>query len=122
MKAERNFLKDELKRIDDQIGHYSYGGNIGTIKRIEELWELRRDIVNEVGKEKSKEESSFLKAELKMVETQIRAYQYGGNKETLDKIKKLFELRKIIMEEIKTREAKGPQVLKITSTKDSKKD
>jgi len=101
MKVESSFLKAELKRIDDQIGHYSYGGNIEKIKRIEKLWELRRDIVNEIGKETSKEESSFLKAELKRVETQIKAYQYGGNEEILDKVTELFEIRKIIMEEFK---------------------
>ena len=111
MKVESSFLKAELKRIDDQIGHYGYGGNIEKIKRIEKLWELRRDIVNEVGKETSKEESSFLKAELKRVETQIKAYQYDGNEEILDKVTELFEIRKIIMEEIKKIiEVKRPQV------------
>lgn len=111
MKAESNFLRDELKRIDDQLGHYSYGGNIEKIKRIEKLWELRKDIVNEAGKEISKEEISFLKAELEKVETQVKAYQYGGNKETLDKVKELFELRKIIMEEIKKTEDEGPRIV-----------
>ena len=67
MRLESSFLKDELKRIDDQIGHYSYGGNIEKIKGIEKLWELRRDIVNEIGKETSKEEDSFLKDELKRI-------------------------------------------------------
>ena len=111
MKIESSFLKAELKRIDDQIGHYSYGGNIEKIKRIEKLWELRRDIVNEIGKEISEEESSFLKAELKRVETQIKAYQYDGNEEILDKVTELFEIRKIIMEEIKKIiEVKRPQV------------
>ena len=111
MRLESSFLKAELKRIDDQIGHYSYGANIEKTKRIEKLWELRRDIVNEIGKEASKEESSFLKAELKRIETQIKAYQYGGDKETLDKVTELFKLRKIIVEEIKIVESKGPQVV-----------
>lgn len=44
---ELNFLKAELKRTDDQIGHYKYGGNIEKIKRIEKLWELRRDIMGQ---------------------------------------------------------------------------
>jgi len=106
-----NFLKAELKRIDDQIGHYSYGGNIEKIKRIEKLWELRRDIVGQIPLEfYCKEETSFLKAELKRIETQIKAYQYGGNEESLDKVTELFKLRKIIIEEIKIIEEEVPQV------------
>jgi len=111
MRLESSFLKDELKRIDDQIGHYSYGGDIKKIKRIEKLWELRKDIVNEIGKEIHEKESSFLKDELKRIEIQIKAYQYGGDEEILDKITELFKLRKIIVEEIiKTIKVKRPQV------------
>ena len=110
MKEESSFLKDELKRIDTQIKAYKYGGKLEEIMK---LWELRKDIVNEIGKETSKEESSFLKDELKRIETQIKAYKYGGSRGTADEVIELFELRKIIVEEIKIIEAKGPQARSI---------
>ena len=103
-----SFLKDELKRIDTQIGHYGYGKNL---EKITKLWEFRKVIVNEISVAFYKEEISFLEGELKRIETQIKAYKYGGPKEILDKVIELFELRKIIVEEIKkTIEDKGPQI------------
>ena len=44
-----------------------------------------------------KEEISFLEEELERIDTQIKAYKYGGK---LEEIMKLWELRKGILEEI----------------------
>jgi len=107
IKSSSSILKDELKRIDTQIKAYKYGGKLENIMK---LWESRKDIVNEVGEETSKEESSFLKGELERIDTQIKAYGYG-RKENVNKKRELFELRKIIVEEIKIIEAKGPRVV-----------
>lgn len=107
MKVESNFLKDELKRIDDQIKTYKYGDKLENIMK---LWESRKDIVNEIGEETSKVESSFLKGELERIDAQIKAYGYG-RKENVNKKRELFELRKIIVEEIKIIEVKRPRVV-----------
>ncbi len=87
------------------IKAYKYSGKLENIMK---LWESRKDIVNEVGKETSKEESSFLKGELERIDTQIKAYGYG-RKENVNIKRKLFKLRKNIVEEIKIIEAKEPR-------------
>ncbi len=109
MKGETSFLKDELSRIDAQIGHHSYGGNIAKIKQVAKLWEIRKGIVNEIGKETK--EINFLTSELSRIDIQIKAYKYEAV--NLDKVIELFELRKIILEEIKIIEEKGPQIRRI---------
>jgi hypothetical protein len=44
---ERNFLKEELKRIEDQIKAFNYDSkNIGSQER---LWALREKITHEIG-------------------------------------------------------------------------
>jgi len=45
---ELNFLKAELKRTDDQIGHYSYGGREKTLDKVTELFKLRKIIMKEI--------------------------------------------------------------------------
>jgi len=101
MKEEISFLEEELKRIDTQIKAYNYGGKLDKLEEIMKLWELRKGILEEIGEETSKVERSFLEEELKRIKTQIKAYNYGGSKEIVDKVIKLFELRKTIVEEIK---------------------
>ena len=93
-----SFLKGELERIDTQIKAYKY---VGKLEEITRLWELRKDIVNEMTAELHKEEISFLKGELERIDTQVKAYKYDDTKDIVDKIIELFILRKIIAEEIK---------------------
>jgi len=89
-----SFLRGELKRIDTQIKTYNYDSNIG---RIAKLWELKKDIVNEIGVETFEEWVNFLKRELERIDTQIKAYNYGDK---LKKIVRLWEFRKDIVNKI----------------------
>ena len=103
-----SFLKGELGRIDSQIKDYGYSGKLEEISR---LWELRKDIVNEMTAELHKEEEiGFLKGELGRIDSQIKDYGYGKKESVNNKIE-LFKLRKIIVEEIKKIiKAEGPKI------------
>jgi len=45
---EFNFLKEELKKIDEQIKTTTYGGTKDSVESDIKLWELREKIIKEI--------------------------------------------------------------------------
>lgn len=68
---ELNFLKGELKKIDDEIKTTAYGGNKDYVEAQTKLWELREKIKGKIdefikshqaGENKPKRKGTFMSA------------------------------------------------------------
>ena len=97
---EINFLKEELDRIKKQIKNYKYKDSKDNFEGMIELWELRKNIVEEIGVEIHDQEINFLKEELDRIKKQIKNYKYKDSKDNFEGMIELWELRKNIVEEI----------------------
>ena len=94
------FLKEELDRIKTQIKNYKYKDSEVNFKGMIKLWELRKNIVEEIGVEIYDQEIIFLKEELGRIKSQIKDYKYKDSVENFKGMIELWELRKNIVEEI----------------------